>query len=251
MLGKGCRITKLFYKIIILLKEGMYMKRIIALISLFAISLSVAACSSTADNSSDSNEQSETANIHNPGETVSDWQTALQYLKDGNQRYVDNQTIARDTNTEDREALKDGQHPFAVIITCSDSRISPEIYLDQKLGDIFVIRNAGNITDATTLGSIEYAVEHLNAPLVVVVGHSSCGAVTAAFNGGEYPSNLQSIVNTISDSIIGSNDVDEAIHENITSVAEKIKEDTVVEELGTKVIGAYYDIVSGEISWLD
>lgn len=223
------------------------MKRITMLLTIFAIMFTVTACSTTNDTLE---EQSEDTNIHSPGELVSDWQTALQYLKDGNKRYLDNQTIKRDSNEEDRDVLKDGQQPFAVIVTCADSRVSPEIYFDQKLGDIFVIRNAGNIADTTALGSIEYAVEHLGTPLVVVVGHSSCGAVTAAFNGGENPDNLQSIIDKITSNINNSDELDEAIYANINSTVKTIKENAVIEETGATVIGAYYNIESGEVSWI-
>lgn len=190
--------------------------------------------------------------VHNIQEIIHDWQTAQQYLKDGNQRYLDNNTVIGDTSAEDREALKNGQHPFAVIVTCSDSRVAPEIYFDQNLGNIFVIRNAGNIVDMTVLGSIEYAVEHLEVPLIVVVGHSCCGAVTAALGGGghEHPHNLQSVLDKISHSIEGSVDIDEAIYANINSGIEEIEENPIVKENGAKVLGAYYDIVSGKIFWL-
>ncbi|MCL2208422.1 MAG: carbonic anhydrase [Fibromonadales bacterium] len=115
------------------------------------------------------------------------------------------------------------------------------------MGDIFVIRNAGNIADSTVLGSIEYAVEHLKSPLVVVVGHSHCGAVTGAVSGGEYPENLQTIINAICPAIKGIENVDEAIHANINSVVKHIKENKIVEHVEAKVIGAYYNIESGEV----
>jgi len=191
-------------------------------------------------------------NVHNPQEIVHTWQIAQQYLEAGNERYLNNNTIIGDTSAGEREALKNGQHPFAVIVTCSDSRVAPEIYFDQNLGDIFVIRNAGNIVDMTALGSIEYAVEHLEVPLVVVVGHSCCGAVTAAFGGGElrHPHNLQSILDRISNSIEGSENIDEAIYANVNSSVEAIEENPIVKENGAKVLGAYYDIASGKVSWL-
>jgi len=217
------------------------------LLTVFAVLFTVTSCSA-ANNSSE--EQSVDVNIHNPEEFVSDSQMALQYLKDGNQRYLTNKPIERDSNAEDREALKDGQRPFAVIITCSDSRVSPEIYFDQKLGDIFVIRNAGNIADKITIGSIEYAVEHLGTPLVVVVGHSSCGAVTAAFDGGENPNDLQSIIDKISSNIEDCDDLEGGIRSNIVSTMETIKEDIVIKETNATVIGAHYDIESGKVSWI-
>ncbi|MCL1879357.1 MAG: carbonic anhydrase [Actinomycetia bacterium] len=189
--------------------------------------------------------------VHNPAAEVTDASEALQYLKDGNRRYVEDKGINRDTNAADRDVLKDGQKPFAIVLTCSDSRDSPEIYFDQKLGDIFVIRNAGNIADITALGSMEYAAEHLHAPLVVVVGHSSCGAVTAAVQGGTFPEALESIVNTIKASIGNETDVDTAIHTNVDSVVSKIKNDEIAKSQKVTVIGAYYNIVTGEVTWND
>ncbi|MCL2182698.1 MAG: carbonic anhydrase [Chitinispirillia bacterium] len=174
--------------------------------------------------------------------------------------------MTRNTNAADRDVLKSGQKPFAVVITCADSRVPPEIYFDQKLGDIFVIRNAGNIASTTALGSIEYAVEHLHSPLVVVVGHSSCGAVGGAFaakgehkgehkeeHEGEHAAppaeNLQIILNTISPVIANSGTPDEGIHANIAHVVESIKSNKIVEHVKATVIGAYYNIESGEVSF--
>lgn len=187
--------------------------------------------------------------VHDPATAVTDANVALNYLKSGNERFISNTGINRTTNQTDRETLKDGQKPFAVVVTCSDSRDIPEIYFDQKLGDIFVIRNAGNISDQATLGSIEYAVEHLKTPLVLVVGHSKCGAVTAAVNGGEFPENLNFIVETIQESIDEEKDVDKAIHDNVDTVVEKIKADPVINNGSTTIVGAYYDIVSGKVTF--
>lgn len=114
-----------------------------------------------------------------------DSQKALELLKEGNARFVSGALTPKDHYKEERQKLSEGQHPFAVVLCCSDSRVVPEILFDQQLGDLFVIRNAGNVVDLHVLGSIEYAVEHLGAPLVVVLGHSNCGAVTATCQGGE------------------------------------------------------------------
>jgi len=106
---------------------------------------------------------------------------ALQKLMDGNQRYVDNQmTGAKLCDLSTRSSLAKSQHPYAIILTCSDSRVPPEIIFDKGLGEVFVIRVAGNVPDPIVLGSIEYAAEHLGSPLVMVLGHERCGAVTAA-----------------------------------------------------------------------
>ena len=112
---------------------------------------------------------------------------ALDLLKSGNARFVSGALTPKDDYATLREKLSAGQHPFAVVLCCSDSRIAPEIIFDQKLGDLFVIRNAGNVVDEEVLGSIEYAVEHLETSLVVVMGHAACGAVTATYNGDDLP----------------------------------------------------------------
>jgi carbonic anhydrase len=173
---------------------------------------------------------------------------ALRFLEEGNKRYLEGRTLER-TNAEDRAILKDGQNPFAVIVTCSDSRVSPEIYFDQKLGDIFVIRNAGNIADATALGSLEYAVEHLRVPLVVVVGHSACGAVNGALSGGEFSANLQTIINAIRPAIESDDNLDDAIRTNIMYNVGLIRANETVRQAGATVMGAHYDIETGEINF--
>jgi len=105
---------------------------------------------------------------------------ALQKLIDGNKRYVENKmTGGKLSDSATRTSLAKSQKPYAVILTCSDSRVPPEIIFDKGLGEIFVIRVAGNVTDPVVLGSIEYAAEHLGSPLVMVLGHERCGAVTA------------------------------------------------------------------------
>jgi len=162
-------------------------------------------------------------NIHIQEETVDNWKTALQYLIDGNRRYVNGWAVNRNINEQDRKIFSEGQFPFAAVVTCSDSRTTPEIYFDQSLGDIFVIRNAGNITDTTVIGSLEYAVEYMNVPLVVVVGHSCCGAVTGAFYEGEFSGNLQCIISKIRRAIDGSSSIEDAIHANVEHVVGEIK----------------------------
>lgn len=105
---------------------------------------------------------------------------ALQRLMDGNKRYVENQmTGSKLCDITTRTTLAKSQKPYAIILTCSDSRVPPEIVFDKGLGEIFVVRVAGNIPDPVVLGSIEYAAEHLGSPLVMVLGHERCGAVSA------------------------------------------------------------------------
>jgi carbonic anhydrase len=106
--------------------------------------------------------------------------TALQGLADGNTRFVEGKQAPHILGAERRRELAKGQHPNAVVLSCSDSRVPPEHVFDQQLGEVFVVRTAGNVADGVALGSIEYAVEHLGIPIIVVLGHRSCGAVKAA-----------------------------------------------------------------------
>jgi len=112
---------------------------------------------------------------------------ALQRLIEGNGRFVAGEASGVLTEDAKREALKDGQAPFAVILSCSDSRVSPELVFDQGLGELFVVRTAGHVSTPIEMGSIEYAVEHLGARLVMVLGHSSCGAVQATLGAIDDP----------------------------------------------------------------
>jgi len=188
--------------------------------------------------------------IHQPDELIKDANVALQMLKDGNERYLKGELIQKNTYSADRAILNSGQKPFAVILTCSDSRAAPEIFFDQKLGDIFVIRNAGNIADITALGSLEYAVEHLKSRLVVVCGHSKCGAVTAACSGEELPPNINHIAEYIKPAVKKGGSVDEVVVNHVKIMVEKVKADEIVKHLEITVAGAYYDIHSGEVKWL-
>src|SRR5438105_3680928 len=112
---------------------------------------------------------------------------SLQRLKDGNARFAADKPNKRDVGADKRKELAKGQHPFAIVLTCADSRVAPELLFDAGLGELFVLRVAGNIADPAVVGSIEYAVEHLHTPLIVVLGHESCGAVAAALDGAKLP----------------------------------------------------------------
>jgi carbonic anhydrase len=130
---------------------------------------------------------------------------ALNNLMDGNQRYVENQmTGTKLCDLTTRSSLAKSQHPYAIILTCSDSRVPPEIIFDKGLGEIFVIRVAGNVPDPVVLGSIEYAAEHLGSPLVMVLGHERCGAVKATVDSKGKSSgskNIDAIVKAVAPSV--------------------------------------------------
>jgi carbonic anhydrase len=188
--------------------------------------------------------------IHQPAELIENAQTAFLMLKEGNERFLKGELIDKGTYQADRELLKDGQMPYAAILTCSDCRVAPEIFFDQKLGDIFVVRNAGNIADITTLGSLEYAVEILKCRLIIVCGHTKCGAVMAACFHHDLPPNIEHITDQIKPAIERGGDVEKVIHNHIAIMVEQIQSDELIEHLEVPVIGACYNVHTGEVMWL-
>jgi len=185
---------------------------------------------------------------------------SLKKLLDGNKRCVMGKQQNPRQDARRRKEVSKGQKPFAVIVGCSDSRIPPELIFDQGLGDLFVVRLAGNIVDTLALGSIEYAVEHLGTKLVVVLGHSKCGAVTAAANSPEAPGHVGAIVKAIQPAVkkvqkMHGDLVDNAIRANTLLVVRKIKSSKpILAEMTEKgeieVIGAYYNIETGAVEIL-
>jgi carbonic anhydrase len=121
---------------------------------------------------------------------------ALNRLKVGNERYVSGKLSMKDYKSE-RQKLVAGQHPYAIVLTCADSRVPPELLFDESLGKLFILRVAGNVVDPIVLGSIEYAAEHLHSGTLLVLGHESCGAVKATLAGGEAPPNIAALIKRI------------------------------------------------------
>ena len=179
-----------------------------------------------------------------------DSKQALNHLKEGNARFVSGALTPTDDHALLRGKLSEGQHPFAVVLCCSDSRVAPEIIFDQKLGDLFVIRNAGNVIDKHVLGSIEYAVEHLGTSLVVVMGHSCCGAVTATHLGETLPDNIMAIARRIRPSINTTDGIDDNARRHAARMARWIQRDPLVKHLNALVVSAFYDLESGKVEWL-
>ena len=175
---------------------------------------------------------------------------ALDLLRTGNARFISGALTPKDDYATLREKLSNGQHPFAVVLCCSDSRVAPEIIFDQKLGDLFVIRNAGNVVDEDVLGSIEYAVEHLGTPLVVVLGHSNCGAVTATYQDGELPGHILELARRIRPSISTGCCIDDNARCHAQRMAQLIEEDEIVHHVEAKIVAAYYNLQSGKVEWL-
>jgi carbonic anhydrase len=179
-------------------------------------------------------------------------------LMEGNHRFCVG-TRALHAWTTEREFLVSGQRPKAIIIGCSDSRVPPELVFDQSLGDLFVVRAAGNVIDAIALGSVEYAVEHLGTRLVVVLGHDRCGAVQAACNGGRGESaNLKAILSELKLSVeqchrtAGAALIRDIVEANARRVADQLLTRSAVLNHqwnigGMQVIPARYDLYTGEV----
>ena len=182
---------------------------------------------------------------------------ALSALVEGNKRFVSGHAQHPDQKMARVKELASTQHPFATILGCSDSRVAPDIIFDQGLGDLFPVRVAGNIVDDAVLGSIEYAVEHLNCPLVMVLGHEGCGAVTAAVNGGEPGTHITALVDAIMFAVTKAKGqpgdlVSNAVRINATRQADIIRTSKpilgkAVSEGKTKVVVAIYDVKTGQV----
>jgi len=187
---------------------------------------------------------------------------SLEKLATGNKRFADNKMSHPEQSTDRRKLLdSEGQNPFAVILGCSDSRIPPEVLFDQGLGDLFVIRVAGNIIDEVVLASIEYAAAHLATPLIVVLGHSKCGAVAATIAGGEPEGHLPALAALIEPAIRECSASQGDLHHNVElanvrRMTNQLREATpilagLVQDQTLSVIGAYYDQETGLVDWLD
>ena len=150
-----------------------------------------------------------------------------------------------------RKTAKNGQHPYAIVICCSDSRVIPEKIFGADIGELFVIRVAGNVLDNHQLGSIEYAVSHLHCPLVIMLGHTGCGAVSAALSGHS-EGFISSITDEIAAAVGGERDPDKACRLNVIRGVDLIKREfsAYPEFAKVDVCGAVYDIESGAVEWL-
>lgn len=174
--------------------------------------------------------------------------SALERLKQGNQIYLNSEINAGDVSPSKRaDTYKNGQHPYAVVVSCADSRVIPEAIFSAGIGDLFVIRVAGNVVGNMELASIDYAVEHLGCKLVLVLGHTGCGAVNAALHQNH------GLVTHVTDEIqhaIGSEtNAEVAVLKNVVHSVCKVK-GAMSHAKNTLVIGAIYDTCSGDVIFL-
>lgn len=179
----------------------------------------------------------------------------LEYLKVQNKKYLKHKRNTASISLDKRILTESfGQHPFATIITCSDSRVPAEHIFNAGIGELFVIRTAGNVIGEYELGSIEYAVDHLHTKLVLVLGHTNCGAVDAALNSKTH-GYVTKIVEEILRSIPKGTSVRDAEILNVKNSIARIEESDIVKDLENnnqiKVLGAIYNIRSGKVEFLD
>ncbi len=185
----------------------------------------------------------------------------IEKLIEGNKRFVNGNLEHPNHCEESRQGLVEGQSPIAVILACADSRVPPVDIFDQGLGDLFIVRIAGNIVNDQILGSIEYAVQHLGSPLIMVMGHACCGAVGAVAGGTRLGGHIATLMPPIDAAIknvkdLEGNLVDNASKELAKNMAKKIEEaEPIIADLvktgKVKVVSSFYDLHSGEVSMLN
>lgn len=182
---------------------------------------------------------------------------ALNRLKEGNARFITGNPTTAAQGDSARQALTGGQSPYAIILSCADSRVVPEQAFDTGLGEIFIIRVAGNVANTSSIASIEYAVANLGTKLIVVMGHQSCGAVGAAIAGGDAGPNLNKLVSYITPSVqkLGAAaDMDAIIKENANhSAATLMSQSKIIADAvnsgEVEIVSAYYSLVTGAVEF--
>lgn len=182
----------------------------------------------------------------------------LQRLVEGNERFVADKLEGKLTDGSRRNELLAGQDPFAIVLSCADSRIVAEMIFDTGLGELFVVRVAGNVANTSSVASMEYAVANLGTSVLVVLGHENCGAVTAAVGGGDNGYNLNHLLAHISPAIHATPEgasVDEVIRKNAQLTAEELLNRSsiianAVKQNKLKIVTAYYHLESGRVEIL-
>ncbi len=186
-------------------------------------------------------------------------EAALRQLVEGNQRFVAAKRLNPHEDVARLTEVAAGQTPFAAILSCADSRVVPEIVFDQGIGDLFIVRVAGNIAVTEDVASEEYAVGVLGVPLLVVLGHAKCGAVKAALEGGELPGVIESLVFAIQPAIAASEGqpgdrLTNAVKANVRLQMQRLQSSSVIasalQQGKLKIVGAYYDLETGTVSLL-
>lgn len=260
-----------------MIRKNLTFRLLLAAIMVFSI-MAVTGCGSQQQSSNPTSESSPTAAPKEGSTTaspdvykhsdVTSAEQAKQLLVDGNARFISAKALGDDISSAKREDLvKNGQHPFVTILSCSDSRVPPELVFDQGLGDVFIIRTAGEVLDPIAKGSVEYGVEHLKTPLLVVMGHSNCGAVKATVEtveaNGEMEGNIGEIMKKVKpaveqakkDGATGDELFTKAEDDNVQLVIDDLMQSHVIKELVESkkltVVGAKYHVDTGEVTWME
>lgn len=186
---------------------------------------------------------------------------ALNLLKEGNKRFVDGKSIRPHQTMERIKELSTGQKPYAIIVGCSDSRVPSEIIFDQGLGDLFIVRTAGQVSSFASWGSIEFANAVLGAKLIVVIGHTKCGAVAAACKVPDVPGQIVTLINAIKPAAqLAKNQpgdlIENAVKINVAMQVQQLQNlepvlTKAIQSGETKIVGAVYDLSSGKVEFLD
>lgn len=182
----------------------------------------------------------------------------LNRLKEGNNRFTADKKESKLQDKSRREELTKGQSPYAIVLSCADSRVVPELAFDSGLGELFTVRVAGNVANSSSIASMEYAVAHLGTEIIVVMGHESCGAVNAAMSGGDNGYNLNHLLSHIAPAIAASGKdakVNDVVKKNAQLTAEELKtRSTIIREAAesgkVKIVPAYYNLGSGKVDFL-
>jgi len=216
-------------------------------------------CGSSASPTAESSAASSQPTVTNPGE-------ALARLKDGAARFATGSVHRPDQSVSYRTALATGQHPFACVLSCSDSRVPPEIVFDQGLGDLFVTRTAGQVVDHAVLGSVQYGIAELKIPLLVVLGHERCGAVKATVEATEKKAapagnDIDALVAAIRPAVEqaekdkAADVVDAAVRNNVANVVAALGKEPIlgaaVAAGSLRIVGARYDLDAGTVEFLN
>jgi len=181
-------------------------------------------------------------------------ETPLERLIEGNKRFIDNKLLHPNRSLERREETAKKQEPFAIIVCCSDSRVSPEIIFDQGLGDLFIVRVAGNVAGPLEVASIEYSALYLHSQLILVLGHENCGAVCAVVEG--QTKNIEPIASLIEPAVkatakMAGSHLENTIKKNVQLVVEYLQNNPLLKELIDKkkliVKGGYYNFHTGKV----
>lgn len=183
-------------------------------------------------------------------------QQAIKKLEEGNVHFVNDKLENRNLHAKRRMELIDGQEPWAIILSCADSRVVPELIFDTGIGELFVIRVAGNIANTSTVATIEYAVAHIHTPVIVVLGHENCGAVTAAMADADHGDNLNHLLANIKPAKLTATEksINGVARQNAILTAKELQNRSeiiysAIQKKELEIIPAYYHLSSGKVDF--